>query len=34
MAAAHHTLIMDDFASDDLGHHGEVEVADFRKTLR
>jgi len=33
MAAADHTLIMDDVAPDDLGHHGEIEVADFRITL-
>jgi hypothetical protein len=34
MAAADHTLIMDDVAPSDLGHHGEIEVADFRITLR
>jgi hypothetical protein len=33
MAAADHALIVDYVAADDLGHHGQIEVTDFRVAL-
>src|SRR5580700_11406148 len=33
IAAADHALIVDDVAADDFGHHGQIEVADFRIAL-
>src|SRR5580700_9086103 len=33
VAAADHALIVDDVAADDFGHHGQIEVTDFRIAL-
>ena len=34
MAAPDHAFIMNYIATDDFGHHGQIEVADFRIAFR